>query len=139
MTNTPKKQPNPNDVLVGQRIKHRRIQLGLSQGKLGDAVGVTFQQIQKYEKGTNRVGSSRMIEIATALKTTPAAFFEGCESAEVEPQIVLSPKAFKLGLAFDAINNPALQSAIIAMVKASSNGSSTQKSADIVPLKAASA
>ena len=46
MTNTPRKTPNPNDVLVGQRIKHRRNQLGLSQEKLGDAVGVTFQQIQ---------------------------------------------------------------------------------------------
>lgn len=62
------------DVLIGQRIRLRRTSVGLSQEKLGEAVGITFQQIQKYERGTNRVGASRLHDIATAL-AVPITFF----------------------------------------------------------------
>jgi transcriptional regulator with XRE-family HTH domain len=58
----------------------RRMMVGMSQEGLGDAVGITFQQVQKYEKGANRIGSSRMVQIANALNTTPAFFFEGAPS-----------------------------------------------------------
>ena len=62
-----KKIPNPIDVHVGSRIRLRRTMLGLSQEKLGERLGITFQQVQKYEKGTNRVGASRLQNIAGIL------------------------------------------------------------------------
>ena len=70
------KRAGPVDVHVGSRIRLRRHLLGLSQGELGRALGVTFQQVQKYENGTNRVGASRLHQIALALRTTPAWFFD---------------------------------------------------------------
>jgi transcriptional regulator with XRE-family HTH domain len=70
------KNPSPVDVYVGARIRQRRMQLGLSQEALGLACRLTFQQIQKYEKGANRVSASRLAQIANALKTTPAYFFK---------------------------------------------------------------
>jgi transcriptional regulator with XRE-family HTH domain len=65
------------DKYVGSRIRMRRLMLGMSQGKLGDALGLTFQQVQKYEKGTNRVGASRLQQISQILQVPPAFFFEG--------------------------------------------------------------
>ena len=59
-----KKAPNPIDKHVGSRVRMRRMMLGMSQEKLGDALGLTFQQVQKYEKGTNRIGASRLQQIA---------------------------------------------------------------------------
>jgi transcriptional regulator with XRE-family HTH domain len=69
-----KKQPNPIDIHVGSRVRLRRMMLGMSQEKLGEHLGITFQQIQKYEKGTNRIGASRLQHIARVL-TVPVAFF----------------------------------------------------------------
>jgi transcriptional regulator with XRE-family HTH domain len=69
-----KKQPNPIDVHVGSRVRLRRMMLSMSQEKLGEHLGITFQQIQKYEKGTNRIGASRLQHIARVL-TVPVAFF----------------------------------------------------------------
>ena len=71
------KIPNPTDKHVGQRVRMRRLMLGVSQEKLGDAIGITFQQVQKYEKGTNRISSSRMQQIAIALQVTPPFFWRG--------------------------------------------------------------
>jgi transcriptional regulator with XRE-family HTH domain len=68
------KRPNPTDVYVGSRVRMRRKMLGLSQERLGERLGITFQQIQKYEKGTNRVGASRLQAMAQALDV-PVAFF----------------------------------------------------------------
>jgi transcriptional regulator with XRE-family HTH domain len=62
------KAPNPVDRYVGSRVRMRRIMLGMSQEKLGDALGLTFQQVQKYEKGTNRVGASRIQQISEILR-----------------------------------------------------------------------
>lgn len=72
-----KRAPGPTDRHVGSRIRMRRQMLGISQGALADAIGVTFQQVQKYEYGTNRVGASRLEQIADALHCQPAWFFEG--------------------------------------------------------------
>lgn len=72
--------PNPIDIHVGSRIRLRRTLLGMSQSKLGDAIGLTFQQVQKYERGTNRVGSSRMYELARVLDVPIAYFFEDMTS-----------------------------------------------------------
>ena len=71
-----KKSPNAIDVYVGARVRLRRMMLGLSQEKLGEHLGITFQQIQKYEKGTNRVGASRLQAIARVLSVPVAFFFE---------------------------------------------------------------
>jgi transcriptional regulator with XRE-family HTH domain len=68
--------PNPIDVHVGARVRQRRMQIGLSQEKLGDKIGVTFQQIQKYEKGVNRIGGSRLAQIAAVMEVSPAWFFQ---------------------------------------------------------------
>jgi transcriptional regulator with XRE-family HTH domain len=71
-----KKQPNPIDIHVGSRVRLRRMMLGMSQEKLGDQLGITFQQIQKYEKGTNRIGASRLQHIARVLSVPISFFFE---------------------------------------------------------------
>jgi transcriptional regulator with XRE-family HTH domain len=71
-----RKKPNPVDVHVGQRVKLRRQQLGISQTDLGKVLGVTFQQIQKNEKGTNRIGAGRLQQIANLLKVSVSYFFE---------------------------------------------------------------
>jgi transcriptional regulator with XRE-family HTH domain len=68
---------NPIDVHVGSRVRVRRAELGLSQTQLGHALGVTFQQVQKYEKGTNRISASRLQQISDILKVPPSYFFKG--------------------------------------------------------------
>ncbi|WP_374650967.1 helix-turn-helix domain-containing protein [Dongia sp.] len=68
--------PNPIDVHVGQRIRQRRTLLGMSQEKLGEAIGLTFQQVQKYERGANRVGSSRLFDLSQVLDVPIVYFFE---------------------------------------------------------------
>src|SRR5438105_14411911 len=72
-----KKAPNPIDRHVGSRVRMRRMMLGMSQEKLGDGLGLTFQQVQKYEKGTNRIGASRLQQISHILQVPVAFFFEG--------------------------------------------------------------
>ncbi|HZP76195.1 MAG TPA: helix-turn-helix domain-containing protein [Pseudolabrys sp.] len=72
-----KKAPNPIDKHVGSRVRMRRMMLGMSQEKLGDALGLTFQQVQKYEKGTNRIGASRLQQISQILQVPVSFFFEG--------------------------------------------------------------
>ncbi|WP_018698992.1 helix-turn-helix domain-containing protein [Amorphus coralli] len=71
-----KKVPNPVDVHVGSRVRMRRMIMSMSQERLGDQLGVTFQQIQKYEKGSNRIGASRLQQIARVLQVPVAFFFE---------------------------------------------------------------
>lgn len=75
-----KKAPNPIDKHVGSRVRMRRMMLGMSQEKLGNSLGLTFQQVQKYEKGTNRIGASRLQQIAHILQVPVSFFFEGAPS-----------------------------------------------------------
>jgi len=75
------KAPDPTDKHVGSRVRMRRMMLGMSQEKLGDGLGVTFQQVQKYEKGTNRIGASRLQQIAHALRVPVSFFFEGAPTS----------------------------------------------------------
>jgi len=81
---SPTGKPNPIDIHVGSRIRLRRTLLGMSQQKLGEAIGLTFQQVQKYERGANRVGSSRMFELARVLDVPISYFFEemGADTAQ---------------------------------------------------------
>jgi transcriptional regulator with XRE-family HTH domain len=76
-----KKAPNPTDKHVGARVRMRRMMLSMSQEKLGDALGLTFQQVQKYEKGANRIGASRLQQIAHILQVPVSFFFEGAPNA----------------------------------------------------------
>src|ERR671924_1910177 len=77
---SPSGKPNPIDVHVGTRIRLRRTLLGLSQEKLGEAIGLTFQQVQKYERGANRIGSSRLFDLARVLDVPVSYFFEDMSS-----------------------------------------------------------
>ena len=77
------KAPNPVDKYVGSRVRMRRIMLGMSQEKLGEALGLTFQQVQKYEKGTNRVGASRLQQISEILQVPVSFLFDGGPSGSV--------------------------------------------------------
>ena len=78
-----KKTPNPIDKHVGSRVRMRRMMLSMSQEKLGDALGLTFQQVQKYEKGTNRIGASRLQHISNILQVPVAFFFEGAPNVQL--------------------------------------------------------
>ena len=80
-----KKAPNPTDKHVGARVRMRRMMLGMSQEKLGDSLGLTFQQVQKYEKGANRIGASRLQQISHILQVPVSFFFEGAPQAPGQP------------------------------------------------------
>ena len=79
------KMPDLIDQKVGLNVRTRRIQLGMTQDALGEHLGVSLQQVQKYEKGTNRIGSSRMVRIATALQAPVSFFYEGVQQATATP------------------------------------------------------
>jgi transcriptional regulator with XRE-family HTH domain len=80
-------EPNPIDIEVGRRLKQRRTLLGMSQERLGDLLGITYQQIQKYERGINRIGSSRLYEICRILDVPSSYFIEGAESRGASPRL----------------------------------------------------
>lgn len=83
-------KPHPIDVHVGSRVRLRRTLLGLSQEKLGDSIGLTFQQVQKYERGANRIGSSRLYELSRVLDVPVSFFFDDAPDGEMPP---VSPAA----------------------------------------------
>lgn len=85
-----KKVPNPIDRYVGSRVRMRRVILGMSQEKLGEALGLTFQQVQKYEKGANRIGASRLQQISRTLDVPPAFFFDGAPSFDLPSAVASS-------------------------------------------------
>lgn len=133
-----KKSPSPIDRHIGTRIRMRRTLIGMSQEKLGEAIGLTFQQVQKYEKGTNRVGSGRLQEIGDILGVPVTYFFEGQEGErkpkDTNPVVqeiedFLSHKdSLELVSAFNAIVDPTVRRALINMARASANQAS-EKSA----------
>ncbi len=81
------RRPNPIDVHVGSRVRFRRMLLGMSQEKLGERLGLTFQQIQKYEKGINRIGASRLFDLAQVLGVPVQFFYEEAPSTEPPPLV----------------------------------------------------
>ena len=121
------KAPNPVDKYVGSRVRMRRIMLGMSQEKLGEALGLTFQQIQKYEKGTNRVGASRIQQISEILQVPVSFLFEGSPGistvfdAAPSPAYVADFLATSDGLAltkaFMRIPDPKLRRRIVDLVE----------------------
>ncbi len=111
------------DVYVGTRMRRRREALGISQGRLGRHLGLTFSQIQKYEKGTNRIGAGRLYQIATFLGVQPSHFFEGLEgvegrsSAEVAEGGVGRDEMQTLTDAFVGIADVETRSSVLALVR----------------------
>jgi transcriptional regulator with XRE-family HTH domain len=87
------KAPNPIDQHVGSRVRMRRMLLGLSQEKLGEKLGVTFQQVQKYEKGMNRIGASRLQRMAEILDVPPSFFFDDAKNNEIRAPGVSEPSS----------------------------------------------
>ena len=99
--------PNPVDVHVGSRMRLRRTMLGLSQEKLGEAIGLTFQQVQKYERGANRIGASRLFDLARVLDVPVSFFFDDMPDAAAAS----SPSAVVAGTA-SATGNPVARAAL---------------------------
>jgi transcriptional regulator with XRE-family HTH domain len=119
-----KKEPNPIDVEVGARIRARRLLLGMSQSSLADGLGITFQQVQKYEKGGNRVGSSRLQAIADILGVPAAFFFEQYGGVSPSPNsddglvgFLSSQDGLELNRAFRSIADPRVRRTFVALVK----------------------
>ena len=92
------------DIYVGTRMRRRREALGISQGRLGRHLGLTFSQIQKYEKGTNRIGAGRLYQIATFLGVQPSYFFEGLEGMEGQGRAETSLSRDDMQILADAFN-----------------------------------
>lgn len=125
-----KKKPNPIDTHVGTRIRLRRNMLGMSQEKLGESLGITFQQIQKYEKGTNRVGASRLQAISGILGVPVSFFFEdspgqaaanGFAESQTTDYVVdflSSTEGLQLNRAFVKIRDPKIRRKVVDLVKA---------------------
>jgi transcriptional regulator with XRE-family HTH domain len=109
------------DAYVGNRMRQRREALGISQGRLGRHLGLTFSQIQKYEKGTNRIGSGRLYQIASYLGVTPGYFFEGLEGAgEAPPTAGPAPAREEVEMlteAFAAIADRETRNSVLALVR----------------------
>jgi transcriptional regulator with XRE-family HTH domain len=125
----PLKAPNPIDQHVGSRVRMRRLMLAMSQEKLGFALGLTFQQVQKYEKGTNRIGASRLQQISHILQVPVAFFFEGAPNA-LAPQgsgsalsmaeiddFISDSEGLRLITAFMRIDSAALRRRIVMLVQ----------------------
>jgi transcriptional regulator with XRE-family HTH domain len=125
-----KKAPNPIDKHVGSRVRMRRMMLAMSQEKLGDALGLTFQQVQKYEKGTNRIGASRLQQISHILQVPVAFFFEGAPnlhgtgdgvkdapSPAYVSEFLATSEGLSLTKAFMRIKEPKLRRRIVDLVE----------------------
>jgi transcriptional regulator with XRE-family HTH domain len=124
-----KKTPDPIDRHVGSRVRMQRILMKMSQEKLGDALGLTFQQVQKYEKGTNRIGASRLQQISKSLNVPPAFFFEGAptpgggaggfaeeSSSQYVVDFLSTAEGLHLNRAFARIADPKVRKRIVELV-----------------------
>ena len=125
-----KKAPNPVDVYVGSRVRMRRMMLGMSQEKLATALGLTFQQVQKYEKGVNRIGSSRLQLISDILEVPVSFFFEGAPSTtdaasvnkssqdiDYVTEFVATYEGLAIARAFSKIKDVRLKRRIVSLVE----------------------
>ena len=130
------RKPNPMDIHVGSRVRLRRMVIGMSQEKLGEKMGLTFQQIQKYEKGTNRIGASRLFQLSQILDVPVQFFFEDAQSllasrgvtpnagfAESKTEAFLldflnSRDGLELNRAFVKITDPKVRKRVVELVRA---------------------
>ncbi|MCV9964079.1 helix-turn-helix domain-containing protein [Pararhizobium sp. BT-229] len=121
MNETKKRGPRDIDVLVGHNLRTMRNLNGMSQTTLGDKLELTFQQIQKYEKGTNRIAASTLWELARIFGVSVEAFYQGADEttrqATSNPVPILSAQAFRLGVAYDNNKNPAFKKAVTGLLR----------------------
>jgi transcriptional regulator with XRE-family HTH domain len=131
------KRPHPIDVHVGGRVRLRRTMLGMSQDKLADSLGLTFQQVQKYEKGVNRIGASRVFEISRILGV-PIQFFyddydadtgrsygfaeQGPDDGAAMMELLNTPEGVQLCKHFASISDPKIRKRVLELVKSLSDG-----------------
>ena len=113
------KKPSAIDVAVGRNVRIWRMTRGMSQAQLASRLGVTFQQLQKYEVGANRIGTGRLVKVAAVLRVPIATLFEG---ADTDPSrsllaLVSDARAFRLASAFAAIDNSTLRLTLVYMVE----------------------
>ena len=122
----PKKQANPVDVQVGNRVRIRRMLIGMSQEKLGEMLGLTFQQVQKYEKGVNRIGAGRLYDVSRILGVPIDYFYEGIQAqtagaaedgAPPVMEFVSSGEGLQLSLAFMKIKDGKVRKKVLDLVK----------------------
>ena len=117
----PKRGPDPLDIEVGQRVRTFRLHKGLSQEKLADQLGITFQQVQKYEKGTNRIGAGRLQRIANVLGIPVSDFFTSHKQGGAAPaelfRLLDKAAALRLLRAYSRIRQPKVQQAIMRLVE----------------------
>jgi transcriptional regulator with XRE-family HTH domain len=132
----PKKQASPIDVQVGTRVRLRRMLIGMSQERLGEMLGLTFQQVQKYEKGVNRIGAGRLFQVAHILGVPIDYFYEGVNgSLEETPgfaepgagsppvmEFLSSGEGLQLSLAFMKIKDPKVRKRVLDLVKSLADG-----------------
>jgi transcriptional regulator with XRE-family HTH domain len=129
------KVPDPIDRHVGARVRMRRMLIGMSQEKLGEALGLTFQQVQKYEKGTNRISASRLQQISDALNIPLSFLFQGAPvsdgavnggfaegAADYASDFVMTAEGLSLNRAFARIADPKVRKKIVDLVTALSEG-----------------
>ena len=127
------KKPNPIDTHVGSRVRLRRMLLGMSQERLGDSMGLTFQQVQKYEKGVNRIGASRLFQISKILDVPVEFFFEeapyvedgGAAPGVAEPEtegfiveFLNTREGLELNRAFTKISDAKVRKSVVDLVRA---------------------
>jgi transcriptional regulator with XRE-family HTH domain len=132
---SPGRKPNPMDIHVGSRVRLRRMVIGMSQEKLGEKMGLTFQQIQKYEKGTNRIGASRLYQLAQIMDVPVQFFFEDAPLAYVNRGAAMagfaeskteaflldflnSRDGLELNRAFVKITDPKVRKRVVELVRA---------------------
>jgi len=128
----PRKEPNPIDIHVGSRVRMRRMLVSMSQEKLGEQLGLTFQQVQKYEKGANRIGASRLFQISQILTVPVDFFFDGLQPEDVpghpgfsesssshfELDILSTSEGIQLNSAFFSIRDTNVRKKILDLIKA---------------------
>ncbi len=124
-----RKVANPIDIHVGSRVRMRRMMVGISQEKLGEALGLTFQQVQKYEKGLNRIGASRLYQIARVLVVPVSYFYDGLDLPEgdlpspqagaglLDMERMTTGEGIQLNSAFFAIRDADLRRRLLDLVK----------------------
>jgi transcriptional regulator with XRE-family HTH domain len=130
-------KPNPIDVHVGSRVRLRRTLLGMSQEKLGEAIGLTFQQVQKYERGANRIGASRLFDLSRVLDVPVSFFFDDMpdddegpvpargedrhDAAAIEPDPMAKRETLELVRAYYRITDPQVRKRIFELTKSVAN------------------
>ena len=123
-----KKSTGSIDIEIGSRVRMRRISVGMSQEKLGDMLGLTFQQVQKYENGTNRISVGRLVDIAKILGVDIHFFFDGVKSGKADAgfaeeesppyisEMMSTPEGLQLIRTFTGIKNPKVRKSIVQLV-----------------------